>query len=192
MTEPIEHPPPAPAFERALLRSIANEAGPRGWQLLDGMPYWTQGPLFCLLIPFADTRHGHARVSLTIKWRALDRVLWRILGLAPPEGLRAHAARAQALPGWSVYRSAVSGLGWPSEALERWVALAVQDAADCAARLAGELDALPRYLEFIEREHRALLERQPHASSRLDQERALALLLQEDGAAAAGLGAAAT
>ncbi|MBH9576190.1 hypothetical protein [Inhella proteolytica] len=189
MTEPIEHPPPASAFERALLRSIASEAGPRGWQLLDGMPYWNQGLLFCLLIPFADARQGHARVTLSLKWRALDRVLWRRLGLSPPEGLRAHAASARALPGWTVYRSAVSGLGWPSEALERWAALAVQGAADCAARLQGELDALPRYLEFIEREHRALLERQPHASSRLEQERVLAALLLED-AAATGLGLA--
>lgn len=185
MTE--AHPPPASALERALICCVSYEASQRGWHQLDGMPYWKQGPLFFLLLPFADARHGHCRLTLSVKWQALDRMLWRTLGLTPPEGLRPHAASAHALPGHSAYRSAVSGLAWPSEALERWLALAVQGAADCAARLGSELDSLPRYLAFSEREQQAWLHRHPHASSSLWQERVLAALLQQDVAAAAAL-----
>ncbi|MFO1251464.1 MAG: hypothetical protein U1E77_10105 [Inhella sp.] len=185
--DPIEHPPPAQAFEQALLHGIAREAEHRGWHGLDGMPYWRQGPLFFLLLPLADARQGHARLSLSMKWRALDRVLWRTLGLSLPEDLRPHAASAHALPGVTVYRSAVSGLDGPSEALARWVALSMQGAADAAARLAGGLDTLPRYLAFSEREQQAWLQRHPHASSSLWQERVLAALLQQDVAGAADL-----
>jgi len=181
------HPPPTSALDRALARCVATEAHTRAWHCLDGMPYWSQGPLFFLLIPIADARLGHCRVTLSVKWQALDRVLWRTLGLAAPEGLRPHAASAYALPGHTVYCSAVSGLAWPSEALERWVGLSLRGAADCADRLVGELDELPRYLAFVEREQRAQLQRHPHAAGSLGQEQVLAALLQQDATAAAEL-----
>jgi hypothetical protein len=90
------------------------EAKRRGWRSVGGIPYWTIGPLFFVLVMYARSKEGTFGCSLEFKWLAMDVLLWKILDLSSNknEPFSLHANGAFVLRGQQILDASEPVMSW--------------------------------------------------------------------------------
>lgn len=169
-------------IDRELRQIAKTEAKKRGWKSAGGMPYWTIGPLFFVIGQGVSAKEGSFHSSLRFKWLELDHVLWQVLGMSSNEGkpFSLHANGAFVLSGQEIQTTSKRDLNWIpgvlSEQVERAVALGIQRANEVAT----QITSIHSYLEFVQREHDALMQRFPKAVVNVWKEELLIALKTDD------------
>jgi hypothetical protein len=165
------------------VRRVAKAAAKmRGWKSVDGTLYWTIGPLFFSLVQTAGAKEGSYYGSLRFKWLELDRVFWRVLGMSSNERepFSLHANGAFVLSGQELHSTSVRSLEWLPGVLEDQVHNAMQSAFTRANEVASQISSIRSYLDFIQREHEALMQRHPRAAVNVWKETLLVAMLEGD------------
>ena len=158
------------------------EAKRRGWKSVGGMPYWTIGPLFFVLVISARAKEGSFYCSLHFKWLALDRELWRVLDMSSNEHepFSLHANGAFVLTGQEILSASERSIVWQEGVLQERVANAANQAEGRAREVASSITSLASYVQFLEREHEAFMERYPRAVVNVHKEELLAALASKE------------
>jgi hypothetical protein len=174
-------------LQRELGQLVKTEAKKNGWKSVGGMPYWTIRPLFFVMVPVVTAKEGFFHCTLRFKWLELDRALWRVLGMSSNEDapFSLHANGAFTLSGREILTISTEGLIWGPGVLEREVENALRQAGQRAKEVAGQITSIHSYLEFIQREHEALIERHPRAAINIWTETVLVAMVSGDKATAA-------
>jgi len=170
------------------LRAIAKaEAKARGWKSVGGMPYWTVGPLFFVLVQSAGAKEGSFFGALRFKWLELDNALWHVLGMSSNENepFSLHANGAFALMGQEILSISERSIEWVPGALEQRVRDSMQRSHERAAEVASQIETIDSYMTFIQREHIAFMEHHPRAVVNVWKEALLVALLMGDPTGAA-------
>ena len=169
-------------LDRELRNVCKLEAKGRGWKSVGGMPYWTIGPLFFVLLVSARVKEESFYCSLSVKWLALDRELWRILGMSSNERepFSLHANGAFVLSGQEILRTSERPIAWANSILQQKVAVAATQAEARAHEVSSSISDLESYIHFIQREHEAFLERYPRAVVNVFREELLAALVSKE------------
>jgi len=161
------------------LRTIAKiEAKRHGWKSVGGMPYWTIGPFFFVLVQSAAAKEGSFHSSLRFKWLSLDSLLWKVLGMATNEDapFSLHANGAFALMGQEILASSIQDLVWAPGLLAQHVQATAEAASQRASEVSTKLTSIHAYLDFIRDEHRALMQKHPKAVLNIWKEELLVAL----------------
>jgi hypothetical protein len=155
------------------------EAKQRGWKSVGGMPYWTVGPLFFVLVVSARAKECSFYFSLRFKWLALDHELWRILDLSSNEHepYSLHANGAFVLTGQEILDASERSIVWQEGELQKKVTQAAARAELRAHEVASSITSLESYVSFIQREHETLMKRYPRAVVNVYKEELLAAML---------------
>jgi hypothetical protein len=158
------------------------DAKRRGWKSVGGMPYWTIGPLFFLLLTTARIKERTFHCSLEFKWLAMDMLLWKILALSSNENqpFSLHANGAFVLRGIQILDASESAVSWEPGVLESKIAKAAERAEQRAREVSTQAATLDSYVAFIRREHELFMRRYPRAALNLYKEELLAALIAED------------
>lgn len=165
------------------LRLIAKaEAKKRGWKYVGGMPYWTIGPLFFVIVQSANAKEGSFYSSLRFKWLELDHLLWKVLDMSCNEDapFSLHANGAFVLSGQEIQTSPRRGLIWSPGVLTEQVESIAELCAQRANEVASQISSLHSYLEFLRREHEAFMQHFPRAVVDVWKEELLAALTTND------------
>jgi hypothetical protein len=166
-------------LDRDIRRLCKLEAARRAWKSVGGFAYWTVGPLFFVIVTAASAKEGSFHCSLRFKWLALDRELWRVLGMSENERapFSLHANGAFVLSGQEILRSSQRNLSWDEGVLGKTISEAYLRADGRAKEVAAQIDDLDSYIQFIQREHAAFMLRFPRAAVNVHKEELLAALL---------------
>ena len=169
-------------LDRELRQVCKLEAKQRGWKSVGGMPYWTIGPLFFALVIAAGAKEGSFYFSLRFKWLALDRELWRILHMSSNEHapFSLHANGAFVLTGQDILSASERPIVWAEGILHRTVDMTATQAERRAHEVSSGIPTLASYVQFIQREHEAFMERYPRAVVNVHKEELLAALVSMD------------
>jgi hypothetical protein len=167
-------------LDRELRLTCKLEAKQRGWKSVGGMPYWTSGPLFFVLVISASAKEGAFYCSLRFKWLALDKELWRVLDMTSNERepFSLHANGAFVLTGQEILSASERSLQWDTGVLQARVANAASEAARKSGEVASRVSDLSSYIEFIQREHKEFMRRYPRAVVNVHKEELLAALVR--------------
>lgn len=169
-------------LDRELRQLCKIEAKQRGWKSVGGMPYWTIGPLFFVLVIAGGAKEGSFYCSLRFKWLALDRELWRVLGMLSNEHepFSLHANGAFVLNGQEIFSSSERPLVWVDGILQEKVALVATQAEQRAHEVSTSINSLASYVKFIQSEHEAFMKRFPRAVVNVYKEELLAALVSKE------------
>jgi hypothetical protein len=165
-------------LDREVRQACKLEAKQRGWKSVGGMPYWTIGPLFFVMVTSASAKEDSFYCSLRFKWLSLDRELWRVLGMSSNERepFSLHANGAFVLTGHEVFSASERPIEWSADVLKEKIANAAAHAEHRAREVASQISDLDAYLDFIQREHAAFMQRYPRAVVNVHKEELLAAL----------------
>lgn len=169
-------------LDREVKRICKLQAKQRGWKSVGGMPYWTIGPLFFVLVISAHAKEGAFYCSLRFKWLALDRELWRILDMSSNElePFSLHANGAFVLTGQEIFSASERALAWEEGVLQTKIANASTQAEKRAQEVASGITSLASYVQFIQCEHEAFMKRYPRAVVNVYKEELLAALISKE------------
>jgi hypothetical protein len=165
------------------LRQIAkSEAKRRQWKFAAGTTYWTIGPLLFTLFHTARVKEASFHSTLSVKWLALDRVLWQVLDMSSNEDapFSLHANGAFVLRGQEILDSSKLGLVRLQDVLASEVAISFDLANERANEVAGQITSIDSFLEFAEAQHVAFKLRYPFVLANLCKEKLLIALLKHD------------
>jgi hypothetical protein len=167
-------------LDRDIKRVCKLEAKKLGWKSVGGFAYWTMGPLFFVAVTSASAKEGSFYCSLRFKWLALDRELWRVLGMSENEQapFSLHANGAFVLTGQEILSSHERHISWEDDVLVTKISLAYAQADQRAKEVASEIKGLDSYIEFIQREHAAFMQRFPRAVVNVHKEELLVALAE--------------
>ena len=169
------------------LKSLAKaEATRRGWKSVAGMPYWSTGPLFFVLVQTAGAKEGYFHASLRFKWLSLDNLLWKVLGIASNEQgpFSLHANGVFSLTGQEVLTISNSDLQWLPGVLEQQIVITAENAFQRACDISTQITSINSYLKFIQNGHQELMQKFPKAVVNVWKEECLVALETGDAALA--------
>jgi hypothetical protein len=169
-------------LNREVRQTCKLEAKRRGWNSVGGMPYWTIGPLFFVAVVSAGAKEGSFYCSLRFKWLALDRELWRVLGMSSNEHepFSLHANGAFVLTGQEVLSISERPIVWAEGVVQERVAVVATQAEKRAREVSSSIGDLGSYVLFIQQEHKAFMERHPKAVVNVHKEELLAALANRE------------
>ena len=169
-------------IDRELRLLVKAQAKQCGWNSVGGSAYWTLGPLFFQLVPSVNAKQASFACTVRFKWLELDRLLWRVLGMSSneKEPFSLHANGAFVLTGQEILRCSTSGLCWRPGVLAEAVESAMRQARERANEVASCIASIESYLDFVEREHAAFLQRHPGAVTNVWKEALLVAMQRGD------------